>query len=924
MTARSTKTPRPVSRWRAHSDRDDESDQLTNSLGFHENQFNIDPFTGHLLTEGELNHEGTRTCNVTVQVTDSLNRNGDADTSSDDTGRVRINVQNVDEPPLASGSETPMIDENLDRVIARYSARDPEGDAVTGCDTNGVDAGKFEIADGQLSLIDPPDFETPENNNGQNDYEVTVIAETDTLDGEISVTVTVEDVNEAPTIMGPAGGATNENSNINTFRYTAIDPEHGQTAWTLSGSDSSKFTIDIDGMLEFIDSPDYDARADANRDNRYDATVRATDDGSPNLTRTKDVSKYVSDIDELPVISGDSNADYPENSTSRVGTFNASDPEHGQIIWSLDGMDAIQFELRGTWRGRRDLYFKSPPDFESSTSYRVTILASDGGQSSEHVVDVSSTDIDEQETLSLALDQPVQGIQLTTTFTEADVPRNQSWQWARSTSRSGGWTDIGSGKSDSYTPTLDDVGYYLRVILTYDDFHQTDRTLTAVSARSVIRNKDINTDPEFPASETGQRSIRENSPAGTRVGDAIAAQDDDNDVLRYSLSGLGVDKYNINSSGQITVKRGALIDHESDPGNPPEHSLTVTVRDYFGGSDTISVTVTIEDVNEPVVAIHDNARTPEDTETVIDVLANDEDPERATLTVSGSQSGLSKEGGTWMVDGTAIRYQPPLNYHGQDSFSYQVSDGTFRDSAIVVVVVSSLNDPPEFPDEPIELKVSQNAKEGDTVGRSVIAEDAVKEHRGRLSYSISGASEFEIDERSGQITVAANAMVDSTLTASYTVTVESRDPERVSDYVDVTINVVDQVAPPPIIGPIRVGGGAPPPMPEPSDEEFDWNLTRDIEALHRDNDLPTDIWSDGSTIWVIENSETVPDRLFAYDLAFGERSEALDLELDQRNRDPRGIWSNGTTALVLDSVRDALFAYDLESGRLLTEFCWTN
>ena len=142
-------------------------------------------------------------------------------------------------------------------------------------------------------------------------------------------------------------------------------------------------------------------------------------------------------------------------------------------------------------------------------------------------------------------------------------------------------------------------------------------------------------------------------------------------------------------------------------------------------------------------------------------------------------------------------------------------------------------------------------------------------------------------------------------------------------------------------------------------------MTRDIESLDRDNDLPTDIWSNGVTLWVLQNSatgadsvfaydletgerladqdfelerrnrfshglwsdgETIwvadsgQDQLFAYNLASGERLEARDLKLAERNRDPRGIWSDGQTLYVLDSVKDALFVYDLETGELLAEY----
>ena len=83
------------------------------------------------------------------------------------------------------------------------------------------------------------------------------------------------------------------------------------------------------------------------------------------------------------------------------------------------------------------------------------------------------------------------------------------------------------------------------------------------------------------------------------------------------------------------------------------------------------------------------------------------------------------------------------------------------------------------------------------------------------------------------------------------------------------------------------------------------------------NRAPRGIWSDGVTAWV---SDSGRERLFAYDLATGERDEERELELPRDNRDARGIWSDGTTIWVLDGRADALFAYDLASGELLAQY----
>ena len=58
----------------------------------------------------------------------------------------------------------------------------------------------------------------------------------------------------------------------------------------------------------------------------------------------------------------------------------------------------------------------------------------------------------------------------------------------------------------------------------------TDDTITVT-----ILVADMNEAPEFPSSETGMRSVDENTPAGEDIGAPVAATDDDNDTLTYSL-----------------------------------------------------------------------------------------------------------------------------------------------------------------------------------------------------------------------------------------------------------------------------------------------------------------------------------------------------------------------------------------------------
>ena len=115
------------------------------------------------------------------------------------------------------------------------------------------------------------------------------------------------------------------------------------------------------------------------------------------------------------------------------------------------------------------------------------------------------------------------------------------------------------------------------------------------------------------------------------------------------------------------------------------------------------------------------------------------------------------------------------------------------------------------------------------------------------------------------------------------------------------------------------GGGGPPPEPIPSDKDFDWNVTRDFESLDRENEVPTGIWSDGETLWVLENAASGADTVFAYDLETNERLDDQAFDLDRRNRFSHGIWSDGETVWVADSGQDQLFGYALENGQRMED-----
>ena len=118
----------------------------------------------------------------------------------------------------------------------------------------------------------------------------------------------------------------------------------------------------------------------------------------------------------------------------------------------------------------------------------------------------------------------------------------------------------------------------------------------AVAATGVTNAVIANEPPEF-SSPTATREVPENTAANTNIGAALpAATDGDNDPLTYTLEDTDAASFNFNAATrQLSTKSGGTYDHETTP----SYSVTLKADDSNGGTDTLAVTITITDVEEP-------------------------------------------------------------------------------------------------------------------------------------------------------------------------------------------------------------------------------------------------------------------------------------------------------------------------------------
>ena len=106
-----------------------------------------------------------------------------------------------------------------------------------------------------------------------------------------------------------------------------------------------------------------------------------------------------------------------------------------------------------------------------------------------------------------------------------------------------------------------------------------------------------NIEPVFPYS-TLSFLMAENIPGGVRLG-TVTASDEDGDPLTYSLEGPDVASFTIDpASGEIRTRVDATYDYETQP----LYEFMAKAEDGQGGSDTVEVTVNLQDRDEPPAA----------------------------------------------------------------------------------------------------------------------------------------------------------------------------------------------------------------------------------------------------------------------------------------------------------------------------------
>ena len=699
--------------------------------------------------------------------------NADGDSSYSSAGSGTTNANNA--PVFAGATVTRSFTETVGDIAVQtaagigavVTATDADNDTLT-YSLEGTDAAKFTIVSnsGQIQTKVGQSYDR----EAKTSYSSVIVKADDGNGGAdtITVTINVDNATEAP--IAPAAPVVSANGrtslNVNwaapnnagrpSISSYDLQYRQGSGNWTDGPQDVMSTTATIEGLAQ---------------DTSYEVHVRATNsDGdstwsefgaggtnansAPAFTEITATRSFTETIGDLTV----------QTAAGIGAAITAPDADNDTLTYSLEGTNATEFTIVPT-SGQIQTKVGQNYDREAKDTYSVIVKAEDGNGGDDTIAVTINVDNTAEAPLVPAAPtvSPIQGSRTNLNVTwvtpnNAGRPPISGYDLQYREGTTGAWTtgpQNQTGISATIVGLSQGTSYEVQV-----QAANTDGDSDWSGSGSGLTNP--NSEPAF-ASVSLTRSFTETIGDATvqtaaGIGAAVTGSDADNDTLTHSLEGTDEASFTIVSTGgQIQTKVGQSYDREAKA----SYSVIVKIDDNHGGTDTIAVTINIDnEIEAPVAPAPPSVSSTAGTTTSLDVTWSV--PNNTGRPVIGSYDLQYREGssGAWTDGPQDVTGTNSMIQGLEEDTPYEVQlratngDG---DSSWSTAGSGRTNEPaniaPSFANASATLTFTET--EGDEtvqsaadIGAAITATDADND---TLTYSLEGADEakFTIVPSSG-------------------------------------------------------------------------------------------------------------------------------------------------------------------------------
>ncbi|MCG6462088.1 tandem-95 repeat protein [Vibrio parahaemolyticus] len=740
------------------NDSDVEGDALSiQSASVPSEQGSVDIVDGKLVFTPAENFNGEAT--ITYIVTD-----GDLT----DEAKVSVTVTPVNDSPVAVDDTTSIQEDTAVTIDVLTNDTDVDGDKLS-IESASVpkEQGTVEVVDGKLV------FTPAENFNG--DAEITYTVTDGELTDEAKVTVTVNPVNDVPTIKVEAVESITEDA-VSTDTVVATltvrDTDTPEDRLTVSLENNSNGYFVLVGDEVKLTQAGVDAVNNDELDLK-DLTISASVSDGINPTASDSDSLVVNRVNDAPTVENAIadqvlSEDFDAYTIDLNEVFKDSD---SALNFSVSGNNSIQISIvngvatitpTADWNGKETITFTATDPSGESISQTVNFTVAPVAD----IVADKATVVEDTPTIIKVLgNDTFEGDGKVVSLDTNNGPAN-------------GTVSVNPDGSVTYTPN--------------DNYYGADSFTYIVTSGGVSESTTVSVDVtpvnDAPVAKDDIATTQED----TAVTIDVLPNDSDVDGDKLSIESASVPK----EQGTVEVVNGKLVFTPAENFNG-DAEITYTVTDGEL-TDEAKVSVTVNPVNDAptikvdaVESITENAVSTDTVVATLTVRDTDTPEDRLTVSLENNSNGY------FVLVGDEVKLtQAGVDAVNNDeldlkdlTISASVSDGvnpTASDSDSLVV--NRVNDAPT-----VENAIADQVLSEDFDAYTIDLNEVFKDSDSSLEFSVSGNNSIQISIVSGVATITPTADWNGSETLTFTAT----DPsgESVSQTVNFTVaSVADIVA----------------------------------------------------------------------------------------------------------------------------------